>query len=69
MDTQTSQPKSESASASASEHDDQENARRAFLKQLGKYSIVASATTVTLMTSRRSAASLGGPGEMGGGPP
>lgn len=67
MDTQTSQPKSESASTS--EHDDQENARRAFLKQLGKYSIVASATTVTLMTSRRSAASLGGPGEMGGGPP
>lgn len=63
MDTDT-QPKA----VTTSEPEAHNNAKREFLKQLGKYSVLASATTVTLMTSKRSAASLGGPGDIGGGP-
>jgi hypothetical protein len=55
-------------------HPDQENleitegeGRRKFLKDLGKYSVVTSAATSTLLTSKRSAASMGTLN--GGGPP
>ena len=46
----------------------QDHGRREFLNKLGKYSVVASATTVTLLSSRRSAASVGSPGGFGTGP-
>ena len=58
--------KSSLAESSAGSNESEE--RREFLKNLGKYSVVTSATTVTLLSSKRSAASLGGSISPPGGP-